>query len=113
MGLGLFEFGDRDGVAEAVRLQHPLGVHASGGLLYLADTYNHKLKVISPGTRAPSTLLGTGRPGLADGTPGQFYEPGGLRVSAGRVWVADTNNHAIRVADLTAREVLTLRLSGL
>ena len=90
-----------------------MGVHASNGLLYVADTYNHKLKVISPGTRAASTLVGTGRPGLADGAPGQVYEPSGLWVAAGNVWVADTNNHAIRVTDLTAREVLTLRLSGL
>ncbi|MBI2155067.1 MAG: hypothetical protein HYU24_15410 [Candidatus Rokubacteria bacterium] len=97
----LFEFGDRDGIAEAVRLQHPLGVHAFNGLLYVADTYNHKVKVISPGTRASSTLFG------------RFYEPGGLWVAAGRLWVADTNNHAIRVADLATKEVLTLTLAGL
>ena len=47
---------------EAVRLQRPLGVHASNGLLYVTDTYNHKVKVISPGTRSASTLFGTGRP---------------------------------------------------
>ena len=86
-------------------------MHAFKGLLYLADTYNHNIKVISLGTRIVSTLFGTGRPGLADGTPGQFYEPGGLRAAQGSLWVADTNNHAIRVADLRLKHVRTLSLS--
>ena len=113
MGLDLFEFGDRDGVAEAVRLQHPLGIHAFNGMLYVADTYNHKIKVLSPTTLSCATLVGTGRPGLADGHPGQFYEPGGPWVSQGCLWVADTNNHAVRIVDLRTHEVRTLTLNGL
>lgn len=113
MGLDLFEFGDHDGVAGAVRRQHPLGIHAYNGLLYVADTYNHKIKVLSPTTRSCATLAGTGLPGLADGHPGQFYEPGGLWACKGSLWVADTNNHAIRVMDLSTHEVRTLTLTGL
>ena len=40
VGLGLFEFGDLDGVGDSVRLQHPLGVCFHEGAVYLADTYN-------------------------------------------------------------------------
>lgn len=113
VGLDLFEFGDRDGVAEAVRLQHPLGIHAFNGMLYVADTYNHKIKVLSQTTRSCASVVGTGRPGFADGQPRQFYEPGGLWACNGSLWVADTNNHAIRVVDLGTHEVRTLTLTGL
>src|SRR5207237_6925762 len=41
-GGDLFEFGDRDGQGDDVRLQHPLGVLFVDGALYVADTYNHK-----------------------------------------------------------------------
>ena len=42
----------------------------------------------------------------------QFHEPGGLSVAGGVLYIADTNNHAIRVADLASREVTTLELRG-
>ncbi len=42
----------------------------------------------------------------------QFHEPGGLSVAGGVLYIADTNNHAIRVADLGSREVTTLELRG-
>lgn len=48
VGVDLFEFGDHDGQGEQVRLQHPLGVIFSKGLLYVADTYNNKIKVVDP-----------------------------------------------------------------
>src|SRR5699024_6879827 len=45
IGEGLFEFGDQDGIgAPNVRLQHPLGVCWHDGTIYVADTYNHKIK---------------------------------------------------------------------
>ncbi len=46
IGRGLFDFGDRDGPLASARLQHPLGVGLTGRRVWLADTYNHKLKVI-------------------------------------------------------------------
>lgn len=112
VGIDLFEFGDRDGQAEMVRLQHPLGVVHHQGVLYVADTYNHKIKAIGPTLRTAVTFLGTGTPGWRDGYPAQFYEPGGVSVADGRLYIADTNNHAIRVADLHTRQVTTLQLTG-
>ena len=114
VGEGLFEFGDRDGTGpEAVRLQHPLGIDAYNGMLYVADTYNHKIKRIGPETATSVTYLGTGQPGRADGKAPEFYEPGGVSAAAGKLYIADTNNHAIRVTDLSTGEVSTLRLRGL
>jgi DNA-binding beta-propeller fold protein YncE len=116
LGEGLFEFGDRDGVgAAAVRLQHPLGVAWYAGAVWIADSYNHKVKRLDPDTGECRTVFGSGEPGHADG-PGaaaRFSEPGGLAAGAGRLIVADTNNHAIRVADLADGSVRTLPLRGL
>jgi DNA-binding beta-propeller fold protein YncE len=112
VGQGLFEFGDEDGEKDAVRLQHPLGVAWGDGTLYVADTYNNKIKMIDPKNRTSLTFLGTAAPGAADDPP-QFDEPGGLSVAGSKLYIADTNNHAIRVADLSSRSVRTLKLEGL
>ena len=42
----------------------------------------------------------------------RFSEPSGLSVAAGRLFIADTNNHALRAASLATGEVRTLALSG-
>ena len=112
VGGDLFEFGDRDGKGLAVRLQHPLGVAWHDGLLYVADTYNNRIKVVNPEDQTCKILLGLHTPGLADGDEPAFYEPGGLSFAGGRLYIADTNNHVIRVADLATRRVQTLRLKN-
>jgi thiol-disulfide isomerase/thioredoxin len=113
VGGDLFEFGDRDGRGDEVRLQHPLGLALHEGRLFVADTYNHKVKVLDPRTRRVSTFAGTGKAGQADGARPEFYEPGGLSVARGRLYVADTNNHAVRVVDLATRQAATLVIRGL
>jgi thiol-disulfide isomerase/thioredoxin len=114
-GGDLFEFGDVDGKGDAVRLQHPLGVATlPDGRVAIADTYNHKIKLLDPETGQVKTLAGTGKPGHADG-PGrkaQFYEPGGLSVGGDRIFVADTNNHCIRVVDAASGTTTTLNVSS-
>jgi DNA-binding beta-propeller fold protein YncE len=104
VGRDLFEFGDVDGVGDEVRLQHPLGVTAWKGLVYVADTYNHKVKVLDPVTRRVTTLAGTGRDDV-------FFEPGGVGVGLGWLWVADTNHHAVKAVDLSTGAVRALTLS--
>ncbi len=113
VGGDLFEFGDEDGSGDDVRLQHPLGVVPAGDKLLIADTYNHKIKELDPKRRRVVSLFGTGKPGQADGASPSFYEPGGLTVANGKLYVADTNNHAIRVVDLKTKQASTLRINGL
>ena len=115
VGLDLFVFGDADGADHHVRLQHPLGIANFDGILYVADTYNHKIKRVLPATRSAFTLLGTGESGHRDGEGKQalFSEPSGLSITGGKIYIADTNNHQIRVADLETSEVTTLELTGL
>jgi hypothetical protein len=114
-GGGLFTFGDRDAVGAAARFQHPLGVTYSDGAVYIADTYNHKIKRLDRQSGQVQTLAGTGEPGLQDGAAAQaqFYEPGGLSSAHGRLYIADTNNHRVRVVDMATRTVSTLQLAGL
>ena len=113
VGGDLFEFGDVDGTGDDVRLQHPLGLVTFGDKLLIADTYNHKIKELDPKTDKVTSLFGTGKPGQADGPTPSFYEPGGLTLANGNLYVADTNNHAIRVVDLKTKRASTLRINGL
>jgi DNA-binding beta-propeller fold protein YncE len=112
-GRRLFTFGDRDGTGRQVRLQHPLGVAFAEGVLYVADTYNNKIKTLAPGKQKVSTIAGTGKPGRED-SPATFDEPAGLSAAGGKLYVADTNNHLIRTIDVhNANRVATLTIAGL
>jgi DNA-binding beta-propeller fold protein YncE len=117
VGTGLFDFGDIDGQGDGARLQHPLGIAADGDKLYVADTYNNKLKVIDPATATSRTLAGQGAAaaGHADGpaAASRWNQPGGVTVAGGRLYVADTNNHVIRTVDLATGQVGSLRLTNL
>jgi thiol-disulfide isomerase/thioredoxin len=111
----LFGFGDVDGQGENVRLQHCLGVEYGQNYLWVADTYNHKIKLVSPSTGNCQTILGDGVMGLQDGEgkKSRFFEPSGLSVLGTNLYIADTNNHAIRCVDLNSFEVTTLEFKGL
>ena len=116
VGTGLFDFGDKDGAGDDVRLQHAQGIAwwARERKVLVADTYNHRVKTVDPYTREARALAGAGEPGLADGAADEtrFWEPGGIAVTPDgtRAYVADTNNHALRVIDLATREVRTVEL---
>jgi DNA-binding beta-propeller fold protein YncE len=100
-GGDLFDFGDRDGKGSEARFQHPLGVAVDGERVFIADTYNHKIKVLDRSSGRVTTFADS------------FYEPGGISVAAGKLFVADTNNHVIRTIDLESRQVSTLTIDGL
>lgn len=93
LGRDLFDWGDRDGPVEEALLQHPLDVAVEHGHLYVADTYNHKIKRVDLQAATVATLAG-------DGTTGPLHEPQGLCVLGERLYVADTNHHRLRVLAL-------------
>jgi hypothetical protein len=100
-GQGLFDYGDTNGTGNSVRMQHVLDVAAFEGVLYVADAYNNKVKRIDLESGRVETFLG-------DGMPEVLHEPGGVSVAAGKIFVADTNRHRVRVADLATRTLTTL-----
>ena len=113
-GRALFAFGDIDGVGNHARLQHPLGVVFHDGVLYVADSYNHKIKKVTLKEQAgeATTFLGDGKRGDRLNPP-RFSEPAGLSSANGKLYIADTNNHRICVADLKTAMVSVLNIKGL
>lgn len=116
VGDGLFTWGDRDGSFDETLLQHAIGIELlDDGNLVIADTYNHRIKLVDLAARTVETIAGTGSSGIVDGplATSMFAEPSGLSVAGNRLYVADTNNHQIRVIDLDAGTVSTLAFSNL
>ncbi|HUX22378.1 MAG TPA: hypothetical protein VMW69_14135, partial [Spirochaetia bacterium] len=109
----LFDYGDRNGTGRFALFQHPLGVVFYRGIVYAADTYNDKIKAINPSSGAVTTIGGGPGSGWRDGSEPLFSEPGGLDAADGKLYVADTNNHSIRVIDLATNTTSTLVLKGL
>lgn len=90
--------GFQDGPAGQAQFNGPIGVAVDkAGNVYVADTYNDRIRKIAP-DGSVSTLAG-GFPGLADG-PGaaaMFDTPTGIAIDPqGNLFVADTQNGAIR-----------------
>uniref|UniRef100_A0A6Q2Z540 NHL repeat containing 2 n=1 Tax=Esox lucius TaxID=8010 RepID=A0A6Q2Z540_ESOLU len=114
--MNLFAFGDVDGKGMDAKLQHPLGVAwaPDKSLLYVADSYNHKIKVVDPKNKQCWVVAGTGEAGdvLGPGfTESSFNEPGGLCVGEGVLFIADTNNHQLKVLDLETKTVSRFPIS--
>ncbi len=61
-GQSLFAFGDVDAVGGDARFQHPLGIVVKGDSLFVADSYNHKIRQIDLKSQTVSTFIGTGTP---------------------------------------------------
>jgi sugar lactone lactonase YvrE len=92
--------GGADGTGAATRFANPWGVAAdTAGNLYVADTDNHTIRIVTAGG-AVSTFAGlAGLSGSADGTGSgaRFNQPQGVAVDTnGIVYVADTGNYTIR-----------------
>jgi thiol-disulfide isomerase/thioredoxin len=116
VGEGLFVFGHRDGSLEEARLQHPLGVHCAGNKIFVADTYNHAIRLIDLDEQKVSTLVG--KPEMkavcnindpSCDTLGLF-EPSDVKQRGNALYIADTNNHLVRVFDLEKMVLRTLAI---
>ena len=96
------ERGYQDGSGRAARFDGPVGVAVDrAGNVYVADTYNDRIRRIGP-DGAVTTVAGSGAQGGADGIgiAASFDTPGGIAVDKdGVLYVADTGNDAIRRID--------------
>ncbi len=110
IGTGLFDFGDKDGSFKNALLQHPIGLVINQNKIYIADTYNNKIKIIDLDLKIINTIAGTGKEGNTDGSfeTAIFNEPAGLTFMDDKIYVADTNNDLIRILDLQSKTVSTL-----
>ena len=91
-----------DGPGEQARFNGPMGVAVgANGNIFVADTYNDRIRVISP-KGVVSTIAGAGTPGFADGTgkAALFDTPCGIVVTTdGSLIIADTGNDRLRKID--------------
>ena len=99
--VGVHDFGDRDGEAEVARLQHPRGITFAREDVFVADTFNGKIKRVS--------LMGFGVATIARG----LQHPGGLTVCGDHLLIADTDGHRVMALHVGSGELRPLRLQGL
>ncbi len=101
-GGDLFDFGDRDGQGDSALFQHPLGLAYKDGFLYIADTYNSKIKRLDPRTGEVTTIFAEG-----------LNEPSGLIFDGETLLIADTNSHQIKRLNLKSKSATTFEIVGL
>ena len=100
IGKGLFDFGDRDGSWAEAALQHPLGILWHNGALFLADSYNHKIKRLLLSSQSIESLPLEG-----------LSEPAGMTIDGDGLYIANTNAHAIERFSLSSQTLAPLALS--
>ncbi|MBN9413752.1 MAG: autotransporter-associated beta strand repeat-containing protein, partial [Candidatus Paracaedimonas acanthamoebae] len=90
--------GYTEGVGAAAKFDSPFGVAVDeGGTVYVADSYNYKIRKITP--EGQTSLLAGSIGGDIEGVgaAAQFYYPFGVAVDkVGNVYVADSRNNKIR-----------------
>lgn len=105
--------GFMDGSAIEARFASPEGIAVDdGGAVYVADTLNHRVRMIAGGV--VSTIAGSGEAGARDGGPQQamFRQPHGLAFDeGGNLIVADTGNDLIR--SIAAETFLVRTITGI
>ena len=103
IGTGLFDFGLVDGTYPKAMLQHAQGLFAAAGKIYLADTYNNAIRVYDRRTKTLSTLKLPA---------GALKEPGDVLPVGDLLYIADADDHAVKVVNLAngALSALALKL---
>lgn len=103
--MNLFSYGDIDGKGRDAKLQHPIGVawDHKRNLLYVADTYNHKIKIVDVKKKTCQTMTNL----LSKEGKFILNEPSGLVLDSEckNLYIADTNNHQIIVVSLGNNEI--------
>ena len=102
IGTGLFDFGDIDGAYPSARMQHPQGVFAKAGKLWIADTYNSFIKTydLKSGQLERYPIP----------APVNLYEPGDVVIQGNSAYIANTNAHEIIRVDMDKETARVLPL---
>jgi sugar lactone lactonase YvrE len=101
-GNGVVGFSGDGGPATSAQISNPYGITVdAAGNIYIADTYNNRVRLITSSSGIISTIAGTGVGGFSgDGgapTSAQLFDPYGVTVDGmGNIYVADINNQRVR-----------------
>lgn len=110
--------GSHDGDAATATFDHPQGLVAVAGAIYVADTGNHMIRRIDARSGAVTTLAGDGKRGstLSGGAqPGRalsLASPWDMETKGTQLYFANAGTHQIGVLDLSAGTVSRLAGSG-
>ena len=110
-GTGVPGFSGDGSAATSAQLKSPTGVYVTGGVIYIADQGNHRIRAISGGTI--STFAGTGDP--SDTTSAGLSSPTDIFAdTSGVLYVTDSGNHRIRAiaTDSTVSTIAGTGVSG-
>jgi thiol-disulfide isomerase/thioredoxin len=107
IGKGLFEHGDSDGKAANANLQFPQALICRNNKIYIADTFNHKIKVFDRVQKEITTLIGSGKKGNsnASGLVSEIAAPFGLAFFDDCLFFTDTYNSCVKKYDFVQDKV--------
>ena len=117
-GMGTQGFSGDRGLATKATLNSPGGVALdSAGNILIADTFNHRIRIVDHRTGIIRTLVGSGIRGSSgdDGLAirAQLSEPTGIYVDlAGNLFIADTANHRVQLVKKATSMISTLAGTG-
>jgi DNA-binding beta-propeller fold protein YncE len=103
VGRGPSDYGDTEGVGPAARFQYPLDITTdqTRKSLWVADTYNNKIKKIRIDNQLVSSY----------GVKRRLNEPGGLAFGGNTLYIANTNCHEIVRVNLRSGTTESLNVS--
>jgi len=103
--------GSTNGTGAVARFYLPCGITTDGTNLFVVDSDNNTIRKVVIATGVVTTFAGTaGTSGSADGTgvAATFHYPGWITTDGTNLFVADSQNNAIRKAVITTGVVTTL-----
>ena len=107
-----------NGFATAAKLNLPFGIALdASGNLYIADTYNHVIRLVTKIGGLITTVAGTGFPGYTGdngfATAAKLNFPEDVALDAsGNLYIADTHNHVIRLVTNIGGLITTVAGTG-
>jgi hypothetical protein len=103
-----------DATGTAASFYLPSGITTDGTNLYVADSFNHKIRKIVIATGVVTTFAGSGTAGTVDaiGTAASFSSPYGITTDGTNLYLTDSGNNKIRMIVIATGVVTTLAGSG-
>jgi trimeric autotransporter adhesin len=117
-GTGVTKYNGDEGPATVAQISNSYGIAVDAlGNIYIADTYDHRIRMVANSTGIITTVAGTGTYGTSgDGgkaTAAQLSNPFGIAVDvSGNIYIADTYDHRIRMVNKSTGIITTVAGSG-